>query len=152
MQKLLCRAGAIAGALLLVGAAGASAAQYVVVYDDDASLSAARAAVHDAGGKIVSENKAVGVATVRSSDAAFARKADAERAIYGTTSADRTIGKAPRDAAKPAWRDVESERGTPSGGGHHPPVVNGDPLSGLQWDMQLIGATPSGSYARPQGS
>jgi hypothetical protein len=152
MQKLLCRAGAIAGALLLVGAAGASAAQYVVVYDDDASLSAARAAVHDAGGTIVSENKAVGVATVRSSDPAFMRKADAERALYGATSADRAIGKAPTDGAKPAWRDVESERGAPSSGGHHPPVVNGDPLSGLQWDMQLIGATPSGSYARQQGS
>src|SRR5919197_1966122 len=152
MQKLLCRAGAIAGALVLVGAAGASAAQYVVVYEQGASLGAARDAVHDAGGTIVSENKAVGVATVRSRDPAFARKADEERALYGATSADRAIGKAPRDAAKPAWRDVESERGTPSGGGHHPPVVNGDPLSGLQWDMQLIGATPSGSYARQQGS
>src|ERR671930_1849332 len=136
MQKLLCRAGAIAGALLLVGAAGASAAQYVVVYDDDASLSAARAAVHDAGGTIVSENKAVGVATVRSRDPAFARKADAERALYGATSADRAIGKAPTNGAKPAWRDVESERGAPTGGGDHPPVVNRHPLSRLRWDKQ----------------
>jgi lantibiotic leader peptide-processing serine protease len=152
MQKLLCRAGVLAGALLLVGASGAGAAEYVVVYDDDATLSAARAAVRDAGGTIVSENKAVGVATVQSSDPAFAKKADDEQAIYGTTSADRAVGKAPRDSAKPAWRDVESERGAPTGGGHHPPVANGDPLSGLQWDMQLIGATPSGSYARQQGS
>ena len=88
MQKLLCRAGALAGALLLVGTASAVAAggEYVVVYQHGASLTAARQAVQDAGGTIVSENKAVGVATVRSSDPAFARKADAKSAIYGTTA------------------------------------------------------------------
>jgi subtilisin family serine protease len=48
---------------------------------------------------------------------------------------------------------VESERGTPNSGGDNlRPPVSGDPLSGLQWDMQLIGATPSGSYARQRGS
>jgi lantibiotic leader peptide-processing serine protease len=153
MLKLLCRAAALAGALLLVGAAAAGAAEYVVVYQHGASLGAAREAVHDAGGTIVSENKDVGVATVRSSDPAFAKKADAERALYGTTAASSAIGRAPNDDATPAWRDVERERGAPNGGsGRHAPPVNGDPLSGLQSDMQLIGATPSGSYARQQGS
>src|SRR6266545_1903643 len=155
MQKLLCRAGVLAGALLMVGAAGAGAAgggEYVVVYQHGASLSAARQAVRDAGGTIVSENKAVGVATVRSSDPAFADKADAERALYGTT-ASKAIGRAPNDDAQPAWRGVELESGAFQGrASHDGPPVNGDPLSGLQWDMQLIGATPSGSYARQQGS
>jgi subtilisin family serine protease len=155
MQKLLCRAGALAGALLLVGAAAASAAsdgEYVVVYKQGASLDSARQAVRDAGGRIVSENKAVGVATVRSSDPAFARKADAQRALYGA-SANTVIGRAPGAGEKPQWRDVEREKGSAQGrGSHHGPPVNGDPLSGLQWDMQLIGATPSGSYARQQGS
>jgi lantibiotic leader peptide-processing serine protease len=154
MQKLLCRAGALAGALLLVGAAAAGAAgggEYVVVYQHGASLSAARQAVHDAGGTIVSENKAVGVATVRSSDPAFAKKADAKRAIYGT-SANTVVGRAP-GVDKPAWRDIERESGGRVGrASHGPPPPNGDPLSGLQWDMQLIGATPTGSYARQQGS
>jgi lantibiotic leader peptide-processing serine protease len=154
MQKLLCRAGALAGALLLVGAAGAGAAgggEYVVVYQHGASLSAARQAVRDAGGTIVSENKAVGVATVRSSDSAFAKRADAKRAIYAT-SANTVIGRAP-GADRPAWRDIERESGGAVGrGSDAPPPPNGDPLSGLQWDMQLIGATPSGSYAREQGS
>jgi subtilisin family serine protease len=154
MQKLLCRAGALAGALLLVGAAAAGAAtggQYVVVYEQGASLSAARQAVHDAGGTIVSENKAVGVATVRSSDPAFAKRADAKGAIYGTSS-NAVIGRAP-GTDKPAWRDVERESGGAVGrGSHGPPPPNGDPLSGLQWDMQLIGATPTGSYAHQQGS
>ncbi|HEX7300637.1 MAG TPA: S8 family serine peptidase [Solirubrobacteraceae bacterium] len=154
MHNLLCRAGALAGALLLMSAAAAGAASertYVVVYQHGASLDAARQAVRDAGGTIVSENKAVGVATVRSSDPAFADKADAEQALYGTT-ANRVIGQAPRDD-RPAWRDVESERGSPNRGGPRPNApVDGDPLSGLQWDMQLIGATPSGSYARQQGN
>ena len=154
MKMLLCRACAVAGAVLLFGAAGAGAAggrQYVVVYDNDASLGAARQAVRDAGGTIVSENKAVGVATVRSSDPAFMRKADAKRAIYGT-SANTVVGRAP-GADKPAWRDIEREAGGAVGRGQHgPPPPNGDPLSGLQWDMQLIGATPTGSYARQQGS
>jgi subtilisin family serine protease len=154
MQKLLCRAGALAGALLLVGAAAAGAAtggHYVVVYEQGASLSAARQAVHDAGGTIVSENKAVGVATVRSSDPAFAKRADAKGAIYGTSS-NAVIGRAP-GTDKPAWRDVERESGGAVGrGSHGPPPPNGDPLSGLQWDMQLIGATPTGSYAHQQGS
>jgi subtilisin family serine protease len=155
MQKLLCRAGALAGALLLMGAAGASAAsggEYVVVYKQGASLDSARQAVRDAGGTIVSENADVGVATVRSSDPAFAQKADAEGAIYGTT-ANSVIGQAPGAGTKPDWRSVEHEKGSFKGrGSPHKPPVNGDPLSGLQWDMQLIGATPSGSYARQQGS
>jgi lantibiotic leader peptide-processing serine protease len=154
MQKLLCRAGALAGALLLVSAASAVAAsdgQYVVVYQHGVGLDAARQAVRDAGGTIVSENKEVGVATVRSSDPAFAEKADAQRELYGTT-ANSVIGRAPQES-KPAWRGVELERGTPNrGGSRNKPPVNGDPLSGLQWDMQLIGATPLGSYARQQGS
>jgi subtilisin family serine protease len=155
MQKLLCRAGVLAGALLLVGAAGASAAgggEYVVVYQKGVGLEAARQAVHDAGGTIVSENADVGVATVRSSDPAFAQKADAAGALYGTT-AKSVIGQAPGAGAKPDWRRVEREKGSFKGSApRKQPPVNGDPLSGLQWDMQLMGATPSGSYARQQGS
>lgn len=154
MKKLLFRACVLAGAVLSLGAAGASAeagGDYVVVYQQGVGLDAARQAVRDAGGTIVSENKAIGVATVRSSDPAFARKADAKGAVYGVTT-NRAIGKAPGDD-QPAWRDVETERGAHAGrGGKHDPPVNGDPLSGLQWDMQLIGATPNGSYARQQGS
>jgi lantibiotic leader peptide-processing serine protease len=154
MQKLLCRAGALAGALLLVSAAAASAAgdEYVVVYKKGVGLEAARQAVKDAGGTIVSENRAVGVATVRSSDPAFAQKADAEAALYGTAG-NTVIGRAPGAGAKPDWRAVEREASRAGArGAQRQRPANGDPLSGLQWDMQLIGATPSGSYARQQGS
>jgi len=151
MRRVFRCAGLIAGAVLAVGASTAMADDYVVVYEQGASTAAAHAAIRDAGGTIVTENTDVGVATVRSSDPAFVQKADRESALYGASS-NRPIGQAPRESGKPAWRDVESERGSFHGNGPRPRPVSGDPLSGLQWDMQLIGATPTGSYARQQGS
>jgi hypothetical protein len=151
MRRVFRCAGLIAGAVLAVGASTAMADDYVVVYEQGASTAAAHAAIRDAGGTIVTENADVGVATVRSSDPAFVQKADRESALYGASS-NRPIGQAPRESGKPAWRDVESERGSFHGNGPRPRPVSGDPLSGLQWDMQLIGATPTGSYARQQGS
>src|SRR3954467_10821405 len=79
---------ALTGALLAAGfgvATSAAAEQkprdYVVVYEAGGSAKHAHAAIADAGGKIVSENAAIGVATVRSSSAAFADRAARERAL-----------------------------------------------------------------------
>jgi subtilisin family serine protease len=51
---------------------------------------------------------------------------------------------------------VETESATTSAQLAHkddfPAPVDGDQLSGLQWDMKMIGATPAGSYSRQQGS
>jgi subtilisin family serine protease len=156
MGRVFRFAGALAGLALLVSAPAATAdgsGEYVVVYQQQSSVAAARQAVRDAGGTIVSENTDVGVATVRSGDPQFVRKADREPALYGAAD-NRVIGRAPDAKAKPSWRDVESEPGAPNfaGGPALRAPVSGDPLSGLQWDMQLMGATPSGSYARQQGS
>ncbi|HEY0345543.1 MAG TPA: S8 family serine peptidase [Solirubrobacteraceae bacterium] len=155
MERVFRCAGALAAWALLAGAPAARAdagSEYVVVYQQGASLGAARQAVRDAGGTIVSENTDVGVATVRSGDPQFVKKADAEPDLYGAAD-NRPVGHAPDERGKPSWRDIETEGGTTTGGGDDPgPLVNGDPLSGLQWDMQLIGATPAGSYARQQGN
>ena len=155
MRRILRCAGTLAGLTLLVGAPAATAdtgREYVVVYQQGSSVAAARQAVRDAGGTIVAENTNVGVATVRSGDPQFADKADAEAAIYGAAD-NRAIGRAPDARAKPSWRDVETEGGASAGGRESPRrPVSGDPLADLQWDMQLIGATPDGSYARQQGS
>jgi subtilisin family serine protease len=155
MKRVFRCAGVIAGLALLTCAPGAPAAaggEYVVVYKDGASADAARAAVRDAGGTIVAENTAVGVATVQSDDPQFAAKAADQPALAGAAD-NRPIGRAPTDG-KPSWRDVESESGQPSGGDgrRRPAPASGDPLSGLQWDMQMIGATPTGSYARQQAN
>lgn len=145
---------AAVAALALLGAAavadGASdgAREYVVLYEEHASDAAARAAIRDAGGRIVGENAAIGVATVRTADASFARDVAASPAIVGA-AADRAIGKAPRVRLK---RDAVEAQDGAAGPRAERKLGAGDPLSPLQWDMQMIHATPEGSYAEQQGS
>jgi subtilisin family serine protease len=154
MGRIFRCASTLAGLALLAGAPAATAdgsGEYVVVYEQGSSVAAARQAVRDAGGTIVAENTDVGVATVRSGDPHFARKADAERNLFGAAD-NRPVGRAPDVAAKPSWRDVEREGDVTGASAIAPAPLGGDPLGGLQWDMQLIGATPAGSYARQQGN
>ncbi len=154
MRKVL-PAALLACALVGVAASadGAPTAprEYVVVYEHGASGKAARAAIADAGGRVVSENADIGVATVRSADGSFAGDVARSSAIVGATT-NRVIGRAPRDAVKRdrIEKDVGSQRGSGSKG--HPPHPGDDPLASLQWDMRMIHATSSGSYARQQGS
>jgi subtilisin family serine protease len=153
MRKVLLAV--LAGCALVGVAAAADGApkaprEYVVLYEHGASGKTARAAIADAGGKIVSENGDIGVATVRSSDGSFAGDVARSSAIVGATT-NRVIGKAPRDAVK---RDaIEKDVGTRGGDakGHHS-GPGADPLAAAQWDMQMIHATAQGSYARQQGS
>jgi lantibiotic leader peptide-processing serine protease len=160
MRKHLLRAALLSGLAVLgvVPAAqakqGPRAHEFVVAFDKGTSAKAARAAVAAAGGRIVRENRAIHVATVRSSDPAFASRAKRQAAIRGAAR-NATIGRSPGAGAKqgPPWRRVEEERANGRHGRDgNRPVVNGDQLSGLQWDMQMIGATPTGSYARQQGT
>jgi subtilisin family serine protease len=93
---------------------------------------------------------------VRSSRAGFARAARAQGALTGVAR-NRVIGKAtPGRRAKP---DVEQE-GRAGADGRGGVTIRADaapgdlaePLSDWQWDMRVIGATPTGSYATQQGS
>ena len=121
IRKMLPAVVAIGG--LLGTAAGADAAattgrEYVVVYEQGASDAAARAAIEAAGGRVVSENTDIGVATVRTSDTGFAAEVAGSAAIVGATT-NRVIGKAPQDAVKrdAVEHDVGSIRGgAPFGG------------------------------------
>jgi subtilisin family serine protease len=148
---------------------------YVVVYEDGAAPSDARAAIEQAGGSIVHENAAIGVATVQApAGTAFEDAADASPALEGA-AANQAIGTVPQ-ARKKAQREIErGGRGPTAGSGadeggadsrrgqggrrwgrrgdHHPghPVAD-DPLAPLQWDMAMIHATSDGSYAVQQGS
>jgi subtilisin family serine protease len=158
-------AGALVAASLGVAAnAGAEqgmARDYVVVYKAGASAQDARAAIADAGGRIVDENAEIGVATVRSTDAGFGDKVANETALEGAAS-NQPIGQAPPDRQIRKRQEIErpgrEHRGRHGGGrGHQPQPPKGggvkpDPLFGLQWDMTAIGATPTGSYAKQQGS
>jgi lantibiotic leader peptide-processing serine protease len=122
---------------------------YSVLYGSDAA--AARKAVKSIGGTVVSENSKVGVATVRTSNARFLRDVMRQRALAGAVT-DRAIGRAPqlrqRDAAIEKEGRDEAGRGRPVRG---TTVAGADPLADLQWDMQMINATPGGSYRKQAG-
>ena len=133
------------------GAPAKASREYVVLYEHGASGKAARAAIADAGGRVVSENAAIGVATVRTSDSSFAGDVARSSAIVGATT-NRVIGKAPRDAAIVKRDAVEKDLGSQRGAAKGHAGAGADPLASAQWDMQMIHATTTGSYARQQGS
>jgi lantibiotic leader peptide-processing serine protease len=151
--RTLLAAVAALGALALAGAATAADGgerEYVVVYNQAADLSAARQAVADAGGTIASENAAIGVATVRSSKGDFRQRVDAQAALVGAAG-NAAIGQTP-PADRPKRDDVEALGTARSGAKKQRPPGGVEPLSGLQWDMRMIDATPEGSYAQEQGT
>jgi subtilisin family serine protease len=129
------------------------AAEYVVLYKEGVSLDKARAAVKAAGGTIVKENTAVGVATVRSANAQFSTVADHQQALAGA-ALNRSIGSVPtadrsaakRQAVEKAGR-TEGPQATVKAAG----AKGDEPLANLQWDMKQIHATSKGSYARQPG-
>jgi lantibiotic leader peptide-processing serine protease len=128
--------------------------EYVVLYDQAAGVGAARAAVTAAGGTIVRENTAVGVATVRSTRSNFAAVARQQGAIDGVAH-NRVIGWAPKTVGRGLKRNdaekavrAEARAATTAQASSEP---GAEPLAGLQWDMQQIDATISGSYSVERG-
>jgi len=158
-KHLLCAALlACAGASLTTPAFAAQsggAQEYVVAYADSASALAGRQAVEAAGGTVVAENAAIKTATVRSSDPSFIEKVTRQSAIDGATL-DSAIGQTPSDRPKDDQpENLQGAHGpgpAPAPTMDAPAPVQGDPLGPLQWDMQMIDATPDGSYARQQAS
>ncbi|WP_119727483.1 S8 family peptidase [Thermomonospora amylolytica] len=128
------------------------AAEYVVLYEEGASLEKARAAVKAAGGTILRENTSIGVATVRTTNTRFVADAGRQDGLAGA-AANRTIGQAPK-AVRNARRqeNVEKEgRGTTGQRGPARGDRGSEPLADLQWDMKQIGATDKGSYKVEKG-
>ena len=126
--------------------------EYVVLYKDGVSLEQAHAAVKAAGGRIVTENKAVGVATVRSTSTGFIADARRQSAVDGVAP-NRAVGEAPVAAKATARRStaVEKEGRYRAGKAAAKKKVKGEPLADRQWDMKQIHATAGGSYRHEQG-
>jgi len=127
--------------------------EYVVLYKDGASLEKAHSAVKAAGGTILKENTAIGVATVRSANTAFLADAGRQPAVDGVAR-NRVVGEAPKvqhatAAAKSRAVEKEGRNGTRTGGSSHQPSA--EPLAGRQWDMKQIHATTGGSYKKEPG-
>jgi len=125
--------------------------EYVVLYKEGVPAERARAAVQAAGGTILRENTAVGVATVRAA-AGFAAAARRQAALEGA-AVNRVIGHAPKPVRGLHERfSVEKEgrhilrRKDPRGGAR-----GEEPLANLQWDMKQIGATGSGAHKAEEG-
>ncbi len=132
--------------------------QFVVLYADGASVDEAHAAIAAAGGVIISENTDVGVATVETNNSDFTALATAQPSIAGTAE-NRIIGEVPEtvkgtgeadkfDAAEAEGRDAT---GAAPAAAKKKANKNVEPLADLQWDMQQIGATATGSYKYEQG-
>ncbi len=124
--------------------------EYVVLYKEHVSLGSAHRAVRAAGGKIVHENRDVGVATVRSGNPEFVHAVMRQRALEGVAH-NRVIGEAPK-AKKKAAAKVEQMTGTKNTVSlTGVPSKKEEPLADLQWDMKQIHATADGSYKKEPG-
>ncbi|MDN3359266.1 S8 family serine peptidase [Actinomadura sp. DC4] len=126
--------------------------EYVVLYKDGVSLDKAHSAVKAAGGTIVEENAAIGLATVRSTSTAFLTDARMQSAVDGVAP-NRVIGEAPKLAHATANKsqavEKEGRDGGHAGSSSHKP--SGEPLADAQWDMKQIHATANGSYKKEPG-
>jgi lantibiotic leader peptide-processing serine protease len=156
-RRAVHRTVAAAAALITLGACGAGIAaaatkpkEFVVLYDREARASAARAAIRDAGGRVIRENDAVGLATIRTKARNFRAAVSRAGAIDGVAT-NRAIGRAPADRRKRDVIDLDANAGAT-----HPmrPPLNPtmDPFSTVQWNMAMIDADFSGSYRYEQGS
>lgn len=121
--------------------------RYVVLYDSAQSASAARSAISAAGGTVVQENGAIGLALVTSRNDRFAAQVSTSAAVDGA-AADRSIGRRPASGVE--TRD-DLEKGEVATLGEGPATGSdgvttqilgrpGEPLAGLQWDMDAIKA------------
>ena len=135
-----------------IAAAATTPKEYVVLYDTDARASAARAAIREAGGRVIRENDAVGLATIRTKSRNFRAAVSGAGAIDGV-AANRAIGRAPADRLKRDLTDLDADadagRARPMRSPLNPAM---DPFSTVQWDMAMIDADFTGSYRYEQGS
>ena len=152
-------AGSVAGLLWVAASPGTATSgqerQFVVLYAQGGSAEAAHAAIAAAGGTVISENAAIGVATVTTKSDSFQAAAGASAAIQGVARST-VIGRAPQDVAAigkvsvkldPAQADLQG-----ASAGNEKADKKQEPLAGLQWDMQQIGATADGSQRYEQGT
>ena len=137
------------------GEAGSSEThRFLVLYGDGASSADGRAAIAAAGGSVLTENAAIGLAEVESSDPAFLDDVRAQQAIKGAAR-DQSIATArPGMGRKFADERLDDERVARRGATAAAPVkpaAGTDPLTGYQWDMEMIGAqTEAGAPALEQ--
>jgi subtilisin family serine protease len=133
------------------------AGEYLVLYAAGVAPGEGRAAIEAAGGRIIRENAAVGVATVRTTrhDGMFLRAVRRSPAVAGAT-VNVPFGRLPQSTLDERGleglaKEVEPGMQPGGGGGNGGPQTGDEPLAGLQWDMHAIGATAAGAHATQAG-
>jgi subtilisin family serine protease len=154
-------AGSVAGLLWVAASPGTATSgqerQFVVLYAQGGSTEAAHAAIAAAGGTVLSENAAIGVATVTTKSGGFQAAAGASSAIAGVARST-VIGRAPDDGSAVGKARLKLDaaqtdlQGASAGSANATEAKKQEPLAGLQWDMQQIGATADGSQRYEQGT
>jgi lantibiotic leader peptide-processing serine protease len=142
--------------------ASAATGTFVVLASDAASVDATIASVEAAGGTVDKVNRAIGLITVTADAASFERAVLIQADVAGVAR-NTPIGSAPAEAVN-RRQAVEQEgrsavavsNGNGNGNGHDDRGHHGhdgaaEPLADLQWDMEMIGATPDGSYDEQPG-
>lgn len=134
----------------------ATNAVYLVTYADGVSAKDARAEIARLGGNVVSENTALGYAKVSTDNGSFLAGVRGSKVLKGAAR-DRVIATLePGDRPK----DYDLERLTAerqatlgqAGMNDAAPSATGEPLAEhWQWDMRMIHATASESYASEPG-
>jgi subtilisin family serine protease len=133
-------------------AAGAqtTGSTYLVMFAQGSDGAAALKAAKAAGASIVSVDRKLGYATVRSANATAMSKLAGASGVQGTAR-NRVIGAAPK-GAKDGVEKLAPAAGDRAAVADAPAATPAEPLANRQWDMRQIGATPQGSYAVDQGS
>ncbi|AKT51613.1 S8 family peptidase [Arsenicicoccus sp. oral taxon 190] len=151
----LSAAAALSG---LAAAAPATAGQegpsrsVLVLAKNGAQDAAVRAAIRKAGGEVTEVDAAIGLYSVRTTRTDFTGAVRADAAV-DTASADRVIGRAPKEA-KPSIADIEKLKAQRGKGRKAPaPALDteGEPLAGYQWDMRMIRTAQAHRIATGRG-
>src|SRR5262245_41379994 len=136
---------------LTLASAAADAVSYLVVFKDGQTGGGVDA-VRALGGQLSTLSK-VGVATVTSSNLAFAERLRASGTVAGVAHNAGFSQPATQTAAPPPGTGSVAAEAAACASLYGVPVTVGpDPLSPCQWDMRIIGASPTGSYAVDQGA
>ncbi len=120
-----------------------AATTYVVLADRDASVDTVARRLAATGATVKTVNRAIGMLTVSSTDAAFRTRAGAVQGVSGV-AAERSIGYAPSDRPQTVEREnlAALKAGKPAKPSPAKPgkPAKSDPLDAQLWGMRMINA------------
>jgi subtilisin family serine protease len=129
----------------LVMASSADAARYVIVYQRQAVPADAAERIARAGGRLLAEYDAIGVAVAESDNELFRQGLLRDRRVAAAASTE-PVGEGEGDGGAEAM-------GPPPGDLPNAPATDADTFSPMQWNMRKIkAAAPDGAHAITGGS